>query len=278
MVAPHTQSTRKIRLAAAGAAAAVLTAGAAVAANSATTEAEVTYYACAKADRVNAGSITIGSPVSCPSGASLVQWNAAGPPGEMGPQGLQGEKGETGATGPQGPAGSMGPAGAPGEKGDTGDTGATGPQGPAGLTGPTGPQGAKGDAGEPGPQGPTGATGPAGPQGVKGETGAPGPQGPTGPAGDLSSTFGVNTQIAFAGRGRECTLGEVILQAGAVANGLPANGQILSIAQHTALFALLGTTYGGNGTTTFALPNLRAAAPNGLTYSICMEGIFPARD
>jgi microcystin-dependent protein len=32
------------------------------------------------------------------------------------------------------------------------------------------------------------------------------------------------------------------------------NGQILSIAQNTALFALLGTTYGGNGQTTFALP------------------------
>jgi microcystin-dependent protein len=34
-------------------------------------------------------------------------------------------------------------------------------------------------------------------------------------------------------------------------------GQILSIAQNTALFALLGTTYGGNGQTTFALPDLR---------------------
>lgn len=34
-------------------------------------------------------------------------------------------------------------------------------------------------------------------------------------------------------------------------------GQLLSIAQNTALFSLLGTTYGGNGTTTFALPDLR---------------------
>lgn len=33
-------------------------------------------------------------------------------------------------------------------------------------------------------------------------------------------------------------------------------GQILSIAQNTALFSLLGTTYGGNGQTTFALPNM----------------------
>ncbi len=35
-----------------------------------------------------------------------------------------------------------------------------------------------------------------------------------------------------------------------------ASGQIMSIAQNTALFSLLGTTYGGNGQTTFALPNL----------------------
>ncbi|MBK6937496.1 MAG: phage tail protein [Chitinophagaceae bacterium] len=35
------------------------------------------------------------------------------------------------------------------------------------------------------------------------------------------------------------------------------NGQLLSIAQYTAVFALLGTTFGGNGQTTFALPDLR---------------------
>jgi microcystin-dependent protein len=36
------------------------------------------------------------------------------------------------------------------------------------------------------------------------------------------------------------------------------NGQLLSIAQNPALFSLLGTTYGGNGQTTFGLPDLRA--------------------
>lgn len=35
-------------------------------------------------------------------------------------------------------------------------------------------------------------------------------------------------------------------------------GQLLSIQQNTALFSLLGTTYGGNGTTTFGLPDLRS--------------------
>lgn len=39
------------------------------------------------------------------------------------------------------------------------------------------------------------------------------------------------------------------------------NGQLLPIAQNTALYSVLGTTYGGNGTTTFALPDLRGAAP-----------------
>lgn len=38
-------------------------------------------------------------------------------------------------------------------------------------------------------------------------------------------------------------------------------GQILPIAQNSALFALLGTTYGGNGQTTFALPDLRGRVP-----------------
>jgi microcystin-dependent protein len=38
-------------------------------------------------------------------------------------------------------------------------------------------------------------------------------------------------------------------------------GQLLPIAQNTALFSILGTTYGGNGTTTFALPDLRGRVP-----------------
>lgn len=37
----------------------------------------------------------------------------------------------------------------------------------------------------------------------------------------------------------------------------PCNGQLLSIAQNQALFSLLGTTYGGDGVTNFALPDLR---------------------
>lgn len=69
-----------------------------------------------------------------------------------------------------------------------------------------------------------------------------------------------------------------MLFAGAVAVGTPANGQLLPIAQNQLLFALLGTTYGGNGQTTFALPDLRAAAPNNMTYSICTQGLWPVRE
>jgi microcystin-dependent protein len=39
------------------------------------------------------------------------------------------------------------------------------------------------------------------------------------------------------------------------------NGQLLAIAQYDALFALIGTTYGGDGVTTFALPNLQGRIP-----------------
>lgn len=43
----------------------------------------------------------------------------------------------------------------------------------------------------------------------------------------------------------------------------PTNGQLLSISQNSALFSLLGTTYGGNGTTTFGLPDLRSRSAIG---------------
>jgi microcystin-dependent protein len=44
-------------------------------------------------------------------------------------------------------------------------------------------------------------------------------------------------------------------------NWAQCDGQLLSIAQNTALFSLLGTNFGGNGTTTFALPDLRGRVP-----------------
>jgi hypothetical protein len=143
-----------------------------------------------------------------------------------------------------------------------------------GATGPAGPQGPAGPAGPPGAQGPAGPQGPAGASGLQGTAGPQGPIGPTGPSG-RDDRFGTDTSRAARGQGGDCTLGAVTLTAGSIANGVPAAGQLLPISQHTALFALLGTLYGGNGQTTFALPDLRSVAPNGLTYSICMYGIFP---
>jgi microcystin-dependent protein len=58
-------------------------------------------------------------------------------------------------------------------------------------------------------------------------------------------------------------------------NYLPADGRLLPIASYTAVFSLIGVNYGGNGTTNFALPDLRSAAPNNTIYLICVEGIFP---
>jgi microcystin-dependent protein len=58
-------------------------------------------------------------------------------------------------------------------------------------------------------------------------------------------------------------IGQIIQFAGnfAIRGYAMCNGQILSIAQNTALFSILGTTYGGNGQTTFALPDLRGRVP-----------------
>lgn len=55
-------------------------------------------------------------------------------------------------------------------------------------------------------------------------------------------------------------------------------GQMLPINEYQALFSLLGTTYGGDGQTNFALPKLDAGAlQSGLNYMICLNGIYPSR-
>jgi Phage Tail Collar Domain len=59
------------------------------------------------------------------------------------------------------------------------------------------------------------------------------------------------------------------------------NGQLLPISQNQALFALLGTTYGGDGQTTFAVPTAKPIfSANGapLKQCIAMQGIFPSRN
>jgi microcystin-dependent protein len=59
----------------------------------------------------------------------------------------------------------------------------------------------------------------------------------------------------------------------------PCAGQMLPINQNQALFALIGTYFGGNGQTTFALPDLRGKGPDKSTqYCIALQGVFPSRD
>ena len=49
------------------------------------------------------------------------------------------------------------------------------------------------------------------------------------------------------------------------------NGELLQIAQYQALFSLIGTTFGGDGTTNFALPDYSGKAPTGSNYFICIQ-------
>jgi microcystin-dependent protein len=62
-------------------------------------------------------------------------------------------------------------------------------------------------------------------------------------------------------------------------NWMSCTGQLLPIGQNQALFSLLGVNFGGDGRTTFGLPNLqgKAPAPN-LQYCIAINGIYPSRD
>ncbi len=57
------------------------------------------------------------------------------------------------------------------------------------------------------------------------------------------------------------------------------DGRLLAIAQYNALFSLIGSHYGGDGQTTFALPNLKGTEPvPGTNYYIALFGIYPSRD
>jgi Phage Tail Collar Domain len=102
---------------------------------------------------------------------------------------------------------------------------------------------------------------------------------PSGNFGNSSLTFDQGNAT-----GATCTVGEVVLDAGVVYgnNWLPADGQLIPITGNTPLFSLVGTTYGGNGTSNFGLPNLSYLDPhsqgNGSAapqYMICVSGTFP---
>lgn len=87
---------------------------------------------------------------------------------------------------------------------------------------------------------------------------------------------------APAKAGTDTFLAEVMIFAGNFCplGYMKMDGRLLSIASNTALFALIGTAYGGNGSTTFALPTaMPIFAANGQAYMQCIavEGIFPSR-
>ncbi len=210
-----------------------------------------------------------------PTGATGAASTVTGPTGAAGAAStVTGPTGPTGAdstvTGPTGPAGTNGTIGVDGATGSTGPTGATGLDGPTGPTGAastvTGPTGSAGDTGPTGPTGSTGrftisdtapsspTTGDAWYNSITGQTfvyydsfwvevGATslGPTGTTGPTGPSSNV-----------------IGEVTTYAGSTAPSgwLRADGSAVSRTTYSALYAVVGTTYGvGDGTSTFNLPN-----------------------
>jgi microcystin-dependent protein len=97
--------------------------------------------------------------------------------------------------------------------------------------------------------------------------GATGITGGTQPIDNMGPSLALNYMIAYqgsfvtpnAGSSSEPFIGEIGLFAGnfAPSGWIFADGQLLPISQNTALFSILGTTYGGDGKTSFALPDLR---------------------
>ncbi|KAL8291291.1 hypothetical protein RQP46_002269 [Phenoliferia psychrophenolica] len=172
-------------------------------------------------------------------------------------------------------------------------TGKTGPKGPAGPTGP---------AGKTGPAGPKGATGPPGPPGTSSTSCAATvpkmkrqdssastvdaegiPRFDSGLV-DQDALFNLESarhakRSTITKRGLDPFLGEVTVVAFTFCpTGYAAtNGQLLPISQNQALFSLLGTNYGGDGRTTFALPTLTSFRPGCTITCIALQGIFPSR-
>ena len=87
----------------------------------------------------------------------------------------------------------------------------------------------------------------------------------------------------------DCLIGEVrLFSNNIIPRGfLSAEGQILPIVSNESLFSIIGFKYGGNGVSTFGLPDLRNVEPTHRTpegvevdvnYAICVMGVFPSID
>jgi Phage Tail Collar Domain/Collagen triple helix repeat (20 copies) len=256
----------------------------------------------------------VDSPTRCGSLETPISFNREGRPGPQGPagkRGLAGAKGDAGAAGAKGDTGANGAGGRDGVDGHDGANGHDGADGHDGLDALTAtaaePAGAncaaggiKVTAGQDANR--NGALDPAEVDpaitryvchGAAGASNADTLDGLDSSASVTTSGFGSRFTDAlgqkfFSGTrattfnssgGNDDWLGQIFLTA---ANFPPpgtafAAGQLLPISQNTAVFSLLGTTYGGDGRTTFALPDLRDEAPAGTNYVITLNGLYPAR-
>jgi len=180
-----------------------------------------------------------------------------------------------------------GPVGPQGEVGPQGDTGPAGPAGPEGGAGPAGPIGPDGPTGPAGLNSAVTYTGDA-PIVIDNTVGsesiglapasemndvlawsganwiATAPSALIAEASNVQPYLGVNYIIALEGlypsrSSAEPLLGEIFMFAGNFApRGFAlCDGALLAVSSNDALFSILGTTYGGDGRTTFGLPDLR---------------------
>ena len=107
----------------------------------------------------------------------------------------------------------------------------------------------------------------------------------------LKRTVAALILCASGSANAECMIGELTTFAGDfVPRGYAeADGRLLSVAQFPSLFAIMGTRYGGDGSTTFALPNIQnglthqpattspSASPVVLKTLVCIAGEFPTQ-
>ena len=110
------------------------------------------------------------------------------------------------------------------------------------------------------------------------EVGCPGPRSPGGAsAGRLAMTWCIAVAGSFPPRegsspSNDTYLGQLMLFATdfCPAGFAPCDGQLLAITQNQALYSLLGTNFGGDGQSTFGLPDLRCRAP--MHQGTCTDG------
>lgn len=190
--------------------------------------------------------------------------------GAQGPEGPPGMDGAPGADGPEGPAGPPGPPGADGTDGTDGVDGINGlhcydinQNGQCDL--PEEDVNGDGECSVLDCEGPQGIQGEPGPSGSSSNTGAG--QAHTNMQPYLVINYIIALQGVFPSRDGSSPqngvlIGEIRMFAGTFApSGFAlCNGQLLQISANSALFSILGTTYGGDGRTTFGLPDLRGRA------------------